>query len=242
MNMVGHNIIRARKRNGLSQEQLAQTLYVTRQTVSSWETGRTAPDVETLTRIAVALNADVLELIYGYLPKQDTRPARMARGFRLGALCCALAFVLLMGFGAYAQLRGYRVTAPYREHWGDSISTEQVPELSEAMERAAVWWNRKALAAGIAMSGLPIATLIGLCLWIFGGAELRPWEPPAALAITLGAGGVAILPFCALGDFFFWNYYSEWVLSAGYAEVVLLVGLAVFGGKWLLGRKRPAGG
>ena len=37
-----------RTKNGLSQEELAQKVFVTRQAVSRWETGETIPNIETL--------------------------------------------------------------------------------------------------------------------------------------------------------------------------------------------------
>ena len=63
--MVGRNLKRLRQRAGLTQDALAERLHVTRQAVSSWETGKTAPDVETLTTLAAALEGDVRALIYG---------------------------------------------------------------------------------------------------------------------------------------------------------------------------------
>ena len=63
--MVGRNLMRLRQRAGLTQDALAERLHVTRQAVSSWETGKTAPDVETLTTLAAALKVDVRALIYG---------------------------------------------------------------------------------------------------------------------------------------------------------------------------------
>ena len=39
----------------MTQEQLAEKVFVTRQAVSAWETGKALPDVETLERIAGAL-------------------------------------------------------------------------------------------------------------------------------------------------------------------------------------------
>lgn len=63
--MVGRNCKRLRQRAGLTQDDLAERLHVTRQAVSAWETGKNQPDVETLTAMAEALGADVRELIYG---------------------------------------------------------------------------------------------------------------------------------------------------------------------------------
>ena len=48
--MVGYNIRRFREAKGLTQEQLAERLNVTRQAVSNWETEKTQPDIDTLQR------------------------------------------------------------------------------------------------------------------------------------------------------------------------------------------------
>ena len=48
---LGEKIRQARREKGMTQEQLAQALFVSRQTVSNWENGRTEPDYQTLTRL-----------------------------------------------------------------------------------------------------------------------------------------------------------------------------------------------
>ncbi len=72
MHIVGENIKKCRENKGLSQEALADALNVTRQTVSSWETGRTEPDIDTLHRIAQVLEVTVEELIYSHRLKEPT--------------------------------------------------------------------------------------------------------------------------------------------------------------------------
>lgn len=57
------------------QKQLAEKLFVTRQTVSAWETGRARPGLETLERIA-ALEADVTEVICGAPQPQTLGPLK----------------------------------------------------------------------------------------------------------------------------------------------------------------------
>ena len=42
---IGNNILKLRKKNNLSQEQLAEKMNVTRQTISKWELNETAPDI-----------------------------------------------------------------------------------------------------------------------------------------------------------------------------------------------------
>ena len=63
MGDIGRNIRFLRIQKKLSQDQLAESLHVTRQTVSNYETGRSRPDVEMLTALAEALNADVKEIL-----------------------------------------------------------------------------------------------------------------------------------------------------------------------------------
>lgn len=52
MTSVGENIKNTRKKIGITQEELAEKLSVTRQAVSNWENGKTEPDITTLASIA----------------------------------------------------------------------------------------------------------------------------------------------------------------------------------------------
>ena len=47
-----------RQAKGLTQEQLAEKLYVKRRTVSGWETGANEPSLEMISKIALALDCD----------------------------------------------------------------------------------------------------------------------------------------------------------------------------------------
>lgn len=67
-NTVGKNIVKLRKEQGMSQEQLAQKIHVTRQAVSNWETGRSQPDLDMLETLASAFGTDILVVIYGQMP------------------------------------------------------------------------------------------------------------------------------------------------------------------------------
>lgn len=57
------NLMRLRKERGLSQEQLANEINVTRQTISKWELGDTVPDMNKLIELSRLLNISVDELI-----------------------------------------------------------------------------------------------------------------------------------------------------------------------------------
>ena len=68
MNTFDKNLKRLRMERKLRQEELAERLNVTRQTVSGWETVRRQPDLDMLQNLAEALDADIHELIYGNKP------------------------------------------------------------------------------------------------------------------------------------------------------------------------------
>lgn len=54
-----------RKKNGLSQEELAGKLNVTRQTISKWELGESTPDMEKLVMLGDYFNISLDELVLG---------------------------------------------------------------------------------------------------------------------------------------------------------------------------------
>lgn len=60
---LGNKILELRKKNGLSQEQLGEKVNVTRQTISNWELGETAPNPEQLKLLSKTLNISVDELL-----------------------------------------------------------------------------------------------------------------------------------------------------------------------------------
>ena len=57
------NLIKLRKENGMSQEQLGFELNVTRQTVSKWELGISTPEMDKLIEISKLFGVSVDELI-----------------------------------------------------------------------------------------------------------------------------------------------------------------------------------
>lgn len=93
-NNVGRNIRTLRTRAGITQDQLAETLFVSRQTISNYETGRSQPDVDTLVRLAGALGTDAGALIYGPAVPADTRRQRWL--CVPGAVCLAVWAVLAL--------------------------------------------------------------------------------------------------------------------------------------------------
>ena len=75
--MLQENIYALRRKAGLSQEQLAERLEVTRQTISKWEGGHSVPDLEKLQAMAAVFSVTLDELTGTEQPvlrQQDAKP------------------------------------------------------------------------------------------------------------------------------------------------------------------------
>ncbi len=65
MQQIGARIRMLRDKQGLTQQELADRLQVTRQTVSRYEIGRSQPDLEMLERMAQMLHVEMTDLLGG---------------------------------------------------------------------------------------------------------------------------------------------------------------------------------
>ena len=63
--LVGQFIRDLRKEKGDTQEELAEKFYVSRRTVSRWETGANLPDIDILIELADYFNVDLREILNG---------------------------------------------------------------------------------------------------------------------------------------------------------------------------------
>lgn len=71
--MLAKNLITLRKQHNLSQEELAERLHVTRQTISKWERQLSVPDAQLLIQIAELFEVSVSDLLGEELrPEEET--------------------------------------------------------------------------------------------------------------------------------------------------------------------------
>ncbi len=61
--MFSENLIHLRKLKNISQEELAEKLNVSRQTISKWETGESLPDIEKTKLLAELFNVSIDDLV-----------------------------------------------------------------------------------------------------------------------------------------------------------------------------------
>ncbi|MGX6978053.1 helix-turn-helix domain-containing protein [Vagococcus elongatus] len=97
--LISKNIVKYRKENNLTQNDLANELNISRQSVSKWENGETVPSIDNLIRLSGILNISLDELITGesYLsfPFDYGRPKNKVPFILL--LCGVLVSALSMG-------------------------------------------------------------------------------------------------------------------------------------------------
>lgn len=72
---LGNHLFHARKKSGLSQEEVAEKLGVSRQTVSKWETDETVPDIRQSKKMAVLYKMSLDELIDFDIDVQEIQDA-----------------------------------------------------------------------------------------------------------------------------------------------------------------------
>ena len=85
-----------RKQRGLTQEELAQSLYVSRTAISKWESGRGYPNIDSLKAIAKFFGVTIDELLSGdellTIAEEDNKQkGKHLRDLVFGLLDCSVA-------------------------------------------------------------------------------------------------------------------------------------------------------
>lgn len=144
--MLAENIKTIRKNKGYSQEELAEKIHVTRQTISKWENGQSVPDADLLKAMSEVLEVSVSELIDGDAEKiianeaiidqlartneqlilQNRRAKKRSRAIAAVAVAALVLLASFLTIRMVAQRRekGYHVRG--REHLG--VLTYQMPD------------------------------------------------------------------------------------------------------------------
>lgn len=92
-----------RKQKGMTQEELAQSLYVSRTAISKWESGRGYPSIDSLKTIARFFGVTVDELLSGdewlTIAEEDTKQKeKHFRDLVFGLLDCGIAMFFFLPF------------------------------------------------------------------------------------------------------------------------------------------------
>lgn len=110
--MLSERIYEFRRKSGLSQEQLAEKIGVSRQSISKWESGTSTPELEKLLALSECFNITLDELVREEAgnqgPDEPPQKAEGARGSKAmemkvgiglclaGAVCLILAGIMMV--------------------------------------------------------------------------------------------------------------------------------------------------
>ena len=207
MTSIGENIKVLRLARGWTQEELAQRLHLTRQAVGHYESGRTAPDIDTCRRLAEVFGVELEVLLEG-----EGEPVKLPK-WLWGLTTAALVVPLLV----HSLL--LMVTLLYIVPEGQ-VSAEMRPILQKRFALL----NAAETVESVSYF-LFLIVLVVLVLWMIRQRQALPWKEQGQflLALTL-LSLLATLPF-ALADPTrgAWNYVFPQFLNIRRLIIALLL-------------------
>ncbi len=97
---LGEKISDLRKKNGISQEKLAELLGISRQAVTKWESGKGNPDTENLIRLSEIFGVSLDELC----GKEAEKPKKI--NYAMGHILCLLSVLILAAYCVIGGITG----------------------------------------------------------------------------------------------------------------------------------------
>ena len=118
---ISNQIKTRREAMGLSQEQLAEKLYVSRQTISNWERDKTYPDVQSLLMLSILFGTSIDTLVKGDVTVMEEAVERDRK--RMGTRMMRLAVLMLLLLAAAFALILSPAFVWMEEAWGVGIAS-----------------------------------------------------------------------------------------------------------------------
>lgn len=99
----------------LSQEELAEKVYVSRQTISNWETGKSYPDIHSLLLLSAVFNTSLDQLIKGdvEIMKKEIKEIEVRKLSRYGAIFSILLIATIVSAVPLAIWLGFYAFIPW---------------------------------------------------------------------------------------------------------------------------------
>ena len=186
----GKKIKKLRTDNGLTQDELAEKIYVTRTAISKWESGRGFPNIESLKAISKYFSVSLDELLSGeeilaIAENDNKQKERTLRDLIFGLLDCGMALLLFLPFF------GQKADGAIRE-----VSLIALSNIQTYLK-----------TAYIAFVGIMI--VLGVMTLALQNCCQRLWtQSKSVLSLSLSAGGVCLFiisqqPYAAVFVFAF---------------------------------------
>lgn len=148
-----------RKQRNLTQEELAQALFVSRTAVSKWESGRGYPNIDSLKGISKQFSVSIDDLLSGeelltLAESEQKEKAGNMRGFLFGILDCMTG--LLFFLPLFAQT------------FGDRVLTVPLLSYTDGREHAYVF--------AIYVSAIALSAVFGIAQLILRNWQQKTWQ------------------------------------------------------------------
>ena len=168
--ILADKIINLRKKAGWSQEDLAEKLGVSRQSVSKWEGAQSVPDMDKVLRLSRIFGVST-----DYLLKDEIEECEPSFQSSDGSAEPPLRTVTMEQASAYLELR--RVSAPRIALAAFLCVISPAPLIFlAAMSDSRVINISENLACGIGLCALILLAAIGVLLFISAGAKAKEYE------------------------------------------------------------------
>lgn len=155
---INDNLRQLRASSGMTQEQVANKVGVTRQALSSYESGRTRPDIDMLVRLSGIYGTDLDGLIYG-------RSRALASMRRIKAAAITV-FVLLTVLTAASSALRWSANRFFAIKGGTGLPPEAMAVFALRQRLAGAWETMDAIMLTVSVFGfllLEIIILVGKC-------------------------------------------------------------------------------
>ena len=141
---IAKNLRQLRLLSGMTQEQVAEKIGVTRQTLSNYESGRTRPDVDMLAQLSTIYGTDIDGVVYG-----ENRTLKMQRSIKIVAIIVyGLLAVLTVASSAllWSANRFYSIST-------GQLSAEEAVILQSRMKLTTAWETMDSIILTVALLG-----------------------------------------------------------------------------------------
>lgn len=107
---IGQRLKKKRQEANLTQKELAEILFVSRQTISSWEVGRTYPDLEALVAISELYHTPLDDLLKedSQLVKDITKKVKKSERRKIINIVLAILLLLVTATSTFYAIRHYQ--------------------------------------------------------------------------------------------------------------------------------------
>lgn len=112
---VGRQIRKYREHMDFSQEQLAEKVYVSRQTISNWETGKSYPDINSLLLLSALFHVSLDKLIKGDVEamKEKIKESEIKKFNKYGTVYTVLLIVSVFSIVPLMSWMGFYAFIPW---------------------------------------------------------------------------------------------------------------------------------